>query len=223
MSEERKYTGFAAIYQLEQEKLKRERARPPETPPAVSEQPVEEPSNAAPEAEAPIEEPRTHATGEPNLSENTAADSTSHMELAPAVSNSARKLRPAPARMTPARASKRSIVPKTRPRTAPLSDQADSPVEAHALRWKQIYRLNKGEVNVMRVMFGLSHGQGTDVCHIRVREVAEAANLKKRQCQYVIRRLEALGFLELLEAYDPFNRLGVKYRVNLKPLHIDSE
>jgi hypothetical protein len=73
----------------------------------------------------------------------------------------------------------------------------------------------------MRVMFTLTHEKGVSECYIKVPEVAEAAQLKKRRCQYVIRGLEELGFLDRLEEYDPSVRLGTKYRVNLKPVHLD--
>ena len=73
----------------------------------------------------------------------------------------------------------------------------------------------------MRAMFRLTHEAGTSECYIKVPEVAEAAKLKKRRCQYVIRSLEEMGFLDRLEEYDPSNRLGTKYRVNLKPHNLD--
>jgi hypothetical protein len=225
VSEERKYTGFAAIYQIEQEKLKREKTQPPQAPPDVPEgRAAEVPApanNAADEQSETLDTAPTAGKGE---NSESPAGVVPPREAAPAAveeigDGSRRRARPStprpPRRETPA--------PKPRPVSAPVPVSAEAGVEVHATRWKQVYRLNKGEINVMRVMFGLSHARGTDVCFIKVGEVAEAAQLKKRRCQYVIRSLETFGFLDRLGEYDPSNRLGLQYRVHLKPTRLDSE
>ena len=214
MSEgERKYTGFAAIYQLEQEKLKREKPQaPPDADPPGEETRVL-PESPAPEVDAPAE-----------------SDSDSRPRDASDASPSARGAVESPSLKAPAsnftrRPAERKAGRGTRPKPAVVKPAAALPaegsVESYAQKWKQVYRLNKGEINVMRVMFRLTHETGVSECYIKVPEVAEAAQLKKRRCQYVIRSLEELGFLDRLEEYDPSVRLGIKYRVNLKPRNLD--
>lgn len=224
MSEERKYTGFAAIYQIEQEKLKREKAQPPQAPSGESEdRAAGHPAPAEPHAEElreVREVPPPDVEGERSDSPPKAAPAQDATSVEPrAAGEDAPRQAKSPAPRAPGRA---AAATKPRPVSPPLPE-ADAGVEAHAARWKQVYRLNKGEINVMRVMFGLSHGQGTDICFIKVGEVAGAARLKKRRCQYVIRSLETLGFLDRLGEYDPSSRLGLQYRVRLKPARVETE
>ncbi len=213
MSEgERKYTGFAAIYQLEQEKLKRER---PQILPEA-ETPGEE-TRVARESPAPDADARAESEND-----NRPLDTPEASPL-PALLAESPSLK-APASNAPRRAATRKTSRSTRPRPAVVksaTSPAEGSVEHYAQRWKQVYRLNKGEISVMKVMFGLTHAKGVSECYIKVPEVAEAAQLKKRRCQYVIRGLEELGFLDRLEEYDPSVRLGTKYRVNLIPIHLD--
>jgi hypothetical protein len=225
VSEERKYTGFAAIYQIEQEKLKREKAQPPQAPSVELEgHAAGQPAPAEPHAEAlreVREAPPPDVDGErsDSLTKAAPAQDATSIEPRPADESAPRQAKP-PAPRAPKRA---AAAVKPRPISAPAPGEADAGVEVHAARWKQVYRLNKGEINVMRVMFGLSHGQGTDVCFIKVGKVADAARLKKRRCQYVIRSLETLGFLDRLGEYDPSSRLGLQYRVRLMPARVETE
>lgn len=215
MSEgERKYTGFAAIYQLEQEKLKRD--RPQATP---EDKPPDEETREAPES--PVLEADTGAESD---SDSRPRD-TPEAPPPPAVPAESPSLR-APAQNAARRPATRKAGRGARPRPAvvkPAAPPAEGSVEHYAQRWKQVYRLNKGEISVMRVMFSLTHAKSVSECYIKIPEVAEAAQLKKRRCQYVIRGLEELGFLDRLEEYDPSVRLGIKYRVNLKPTHLNLE
>jgi hypothetical protein len=216
MSEgERKYTGFAAIYKLEQEKLKSDN-----TQPAPDAQPPGEASVEISGSDAPEEISSTNSNNESQLSPLDTAPVDGSRASTPAVKppGSIANLRPA------GQASSR----RTRPRPSTAKASITTPVatgtaDYYAQKWKQIYRLNKGEIKVMKVMFDLSHGTGNSECYIKVPEVAESAQLKKRRCQYVIRSLEELGFLDRLEEYDPASRLGTKYRVNLKPRTLDIE
>ncbi|MDT5272077.1 MAG: hypothetical protein QOH49_4263 [Acidobacteriota bacterium] len=226
MSEERKYTGFAAIYQIEQEKLKREKAQPPQMP---SDEPEGSAAGESSPAGPPAEELReTHNASPPvgpGEESNWQAGATSTREASPAVLTGAGEDRAVQTTPSASRGPRRgaAAAAKPRPVSAPSTGEADAGVEAHAARWKQVYRLNKGEIKVMSVMFRLSYGRGTDVCFIKVGEVADAAQLKKRRCQYVIRSLETLGFLDRLGEYDPSNRLGIQYLVRLNPARIESK
>ena len=225
MSEERKYTGFAAIYQIEQEKLKREKAQPSQAPSVELEGPAAgQPAPAeihAEERREVREAPPPDVAGE---SSDTLTGAAPAPEAAPDEPRPADEGAPRQAKPPAPRAPRRTAAAvKPRPVSAAAPGEGDAGVEAHAARWKQVYRLNKGEINVMRVMFGLSHGRGTDVCFIKVGEVADAARLKKRRCQYVIRSLETLGFLDRLGEYNPSSRLGLQYRVRLKPVRVETE
>lgn len=94
----------------------------------------------------------------------------------------------------------------------------ESPELAHYIElWKNFYRLKTGEVDALRAMYRLSHGQGRDVCHVKMHNLAEISNLTYRYCQKVVRSLEQLGWITKLKDYDPTDQLGVLYRVNLKP------
>ena len=216
MSEgERKYTGFAAIYKLEQDKLKRDNTQPAPDAKSLDEASVE-PSDAN--------------VGEENSSPNSnAAGQLSPLSTAPVDESRADtpSAKP-PASIANLRPTGQTSSRRTRQRQSTAKASIATPVatgtaDYYAQKWKQIYRLNKGEIKVMKVMFDLSHGAGSSECYIKVPEVAESAQLKKRRCQYVIRSLEELGFLDRLEEYDPASRLGTKYRVNLKPRTLDIE
>lgn len=224
MSEERKYTGFAAIYQIEQEKLKREKAQPPQAPQDEPQgRAALEPAPAGPVAEA----RQAESLAAPPAAEVEGSDSRDRAAPsrgpAPAMLEAVGESGTAPVKTAAPRPPRRAAAAKPRPVSPPASEADDAGLESHAARWKQVYRLNKGEIKVMRVMYGLSHGQGADVCFIKVGEVADAAQLKKRRCQYVIRSLEKLGFLDRLGEYDPSSRLRLKYRVHLKPARLESE
>ena len=216
MSEgERKYTGFAAIYKLEQEKLKLE--NPQATPQAET---TVEASEESPNADV-LE---GSSSAKPNSDSQLGISNTAPVEESRAITHPVTP----PAPISNLRAAEHKSGRRTKRRSILAKVSTAGPVAAgtvdyYVQKWKQIYRLNKGELKVMKVMFDLSHGAGVSECYIKVPEVAESAQLKKRQCQYVIRSLEELGFLDRLEDYDPANRLGTKYRVNLKSRTLDIE
>lgn len=223
MSEgERKYTGFAAIYQLEQEKLKREKTHlqlEVAAPPA-EQQPS--PTNLELADEVATFDDQNAATP------NTVAPQTTSGDTATAKFPAQRSVKPvtrrrSPTSKPPSSPIKTLALPKSSPASVSKTKYVDptSVLDLHILKWKQVYRLSKGEINVMKFMFGLTHAQGLSECYIKVPVVAEAAQLKKRRCQYVIRNLETLGLLERLEDFDPSVRLGTKFRVNLKLPSID--
>jgi hypothetical protein len=77
------------------------------------------------------------------------------------------------------------------------------------------FRMNKGETGVLRELLRQTHAIGNNECYVKVPYLAEAANIKVRRCQYVLRRLEKLQIIAKLRDYDPATRLGLQYRVNL--------
>jgi hypothetical protein len=103
---------------------------------------------------------------------------------------------------------------------APLTEKIapTSPELAHYIElWKNFYRLKSGEVEALSIMYRLSHEQGRDECYIKMYNLSEMSNLTYRYCQKVVRSLEQLGWITKLKDYDPTDKLGVLYRVNLKP------
>ena len=102
--------------------------------------------------------------------------------------------------------------------TPPATDSENAELTQLVSLWKNFYRLNDGEVETLRAMFQMSHGQGSPECYIKMRNLAEMSNLTYRYCQKVVRGLEQLGWITKLQDYDSSTHLGVLYRVNLKPL-----
>lgn len=84
-------------------------------------------------------------------------------------------------------------------------------------RWKGFYRLKDGEVSALSTLFRLSHALGSSECYVKMHDLAETSNLTYRYCQKVVRGLEQLGWIVKLKDYDSSTRMGVLYRVNLKP------
>ena len=84
--------------------------------------------------------------------------------------------------------------------------------------WKSFYRLNDGEIEAMKALYQMSHGEGSSECYIKMRKLAEMSNLTYRYCQKLVRSLEQLGWITKLKDYDASTQLGVLYRVNLTPI-----
>jgi len=73
--------------------------------------------------------------------------------------------------------------------------------------------LGKGEVKVLRVMLGMCREAGGDVCYVKIPQLMQAAELRERQTQLVIRSLRELGLIEKVAEYSNLDRLGTQYRV----------
>jgi hypothetical protein len=95
---------------------------------------------------------------------------------------------------------------------APIIEAPDG--DAQLLdKWKKKHRLSKGEVKVLRVMLSMCHESGDDGCYIKISQLMQAAELRERQTQLVLRSLGELGLIEKVAEYSNLNRLGTKYRV----------
>jgi hypothetical protein len=103
--------------------------------------------------------------------------------------------------------------PRRRPTPAPFA----APVgDAQLLdKWKKKHRLGKGEVKVLRTMLGMCREAGGDTCYVKIPQLMQAAELKERQTQLVIRSLRELGLIEKVAEYSNLDRLGTGYRVVL--------
>jgi hypothetical protein len=82
-------------------------------------------------------------------------------------------------------------------------------------KWKKKHRLGKGEVKVLRVMLGMCREAGGDACYVKIPQLMQAAELRERQTQLVIRGLRELGLIEKVAEYSNLDRLGTRYRVVL--------
>jgi hypothetical protein len=82
-------------------------------------------------------------------------------------------------------------------------------------KWKRKHRLGKGEVKVLRAMLGMCREAGGDACYIKIPQLMQAAELRERQTQLVIRSLRELGLIEKVAEYSNLDRLGTRYRVVL--------
>ena len=177
-------------------------------PPAVVDQPPPEVDEAAatltpamPVAE--ISEQTTHAGPSP-FPQNKPA---TNLEAEPVA-----EVRPevTPAIKAPVTASR---LPRQKSTIAPDVSPDD---DAGLLdKWKKKHRLGKGEVKVLRVMLGMCRESGGDACYVKIPQLMQAAELRERQTQLVIRSLRELGLIEKVAEYSNLDRLGTKYRVVL--------
>lgn len=102
-------------------------------------------------------------------------------------------------------------VPRPKPTaTTPKSPNSDTQLLD---KWKKKHRLGKGEVKVLRVMLGMCRETGGDYCYIKIPQLMQAAELKERQTQLVLRSLKDLGLIEKIAEYSNLDRLGTKYRI----------
>lgn len=103
--------------------------------------------------------------------------------------------------------------PRRRPATAPsVAPDGDAQLLD---KWKRKHRLGKGEVKVLRVMLGMCRESGGDSCYVKIPQLMQAAELRERQTQLVIRSLRELGLIEKVAEYSNLDRLGTRYRVIL--------
>jgi hypothetical protein len=112
---------------------------------------------------------------------------------------------------------KTPVTTSSLPRQQPVTAPAASPDGDAGLldKWKKKHRLGKGEVKVLRVMLGMCHEAGGDACYVKIPQLMQAAELRERQTQLVIRGLRELGLIEKVAEYSNLDRLGTRYRVVL--------
>jgi len=100
-------------------------------------------------------------------------------------------------------------VQQEQPRPAPFLQDNEPLLEG----WKKRHRLSKGEVKVLRALISLCREASCDHCYVKIPQLMENAELKERQTQLVLRRLQGLGLIEKLADYSNADRMGTKYRV----------
>ncbi len=80
---------------------------------------------------------------------------------------------------------------------------------------KRQYRLSKGEAAVLRYLLDKANENGGSECYAKVPQLAEICKMTHRGCQFALRNLESRSFIVRLKDYDPADRLGIKFRINL--------
>jgi hypothetical protein len=103
-------------------------------------------------------------------------------------------------------------------RSVPSPDSsATTKLDELVRKWKEDFRLHSGEIKVLRALYGLTHGLGSNECVTTQEKLAEAANLQRRQCINNVNTLEKMGFIERVEVYNEKGQRGIKLRFNLMP------
>jgi hypothetical protein len=62
-------------------------------------------------------------------------------------------------------------------------------------------------------MLGMCREAGGNVCYIKIPQLMQAAELRERQTQLVLRSLRELGLVEKVAEYSNLDRLGTRYHV----------
>lgn len=83
---------------------------------------------------------------------------------------------------------------------------------------KQRFRLSKGEANLLKHFIQLTHEAGVTECYATIPKLAEVSNMTARGCQLALKNLQSRGFITRVREYDPTDRLGIRFRVELLPL-----
>lgn len=127
---------------------------------------------------------------------------------------------PAPPRrnVAPSARSAKSTQPKTQLRsiTPTLPHiSADTDVSARVDKIKRLYRLSKGEAAILKYLLERARENGAAECYAKIPSIADACEMTHRGCQFALRNLEARTFIIRLKDYDPTDRLGIKFQINL--------
>ncbi len=109
------------------------------------------------------------------------------------------------------------IFPKTQVEAGEKQPAASSSFDEFLNKWKQYLRLHRGEVKVLRALFGMTHDRGVAECITTQDQLATAAHLKRRQCINVVNSLVSVGIVERIEIYNNSDRRGLKLLLDLPP------
>lgn len=83
---------------------------------------------------------------------------------------------------------------------------------------KRQYRLSKGEAAVLKYLLEKARESGSTECYAKIPHISEACEMTHRGCQFALRSLEGRGFVVRLKDYNPTDRLGIKFHINLPTL-----
>ena len=82
-------------------------------------------------------------------------------------------------------------------------------------RLKRQYRLSKGEAAVLKYLLDKARENSGTECYAKIPLLADACEMTHRGCQFALKSLEVRGFVIRLKDYDPTDRLGIKFQINL--------
>ena len=80
-------------------------------------------------------------------------------------------------------------------------------------RWRFVFR--KGELRVLKALYDMTYGIGIKEIFTSPAQIAVAADVDKRHCQRVIRKLESMGMVEKGETFNTKTKKGTMYRLHL--------
>lgn len=95
----------------------------------------------------------------------------------------------------------------------PISRSSNALNQVEAVR--QQYRLSKGESAILKHLLLLAQEAGLTECYTKIPLLADACNMTHRGCQFALKNLQSRGLILKIQDYDPANRLGIKFKINL--------
>jgi hypothetical protein len=153
---------------------------------------------------------------------------TQHEPEAPLISGEAEASPPAAGKAAETSAPRRAAAPATRSAktiqakgpvraiTPTLPHiTADMDIPARVDKIKRLYRLSKGEAAVLKYLLERARENGGLECYAKIPLMADAGEMTHRGCQFALKNLEARTFIIRLKDYDPADRLGIKFQINL--------
>lgn len=111
-------------------------------------------------------------------------------------------------------ADSKATVKTISPPSAPASNESPD-IAAQVEPIRQQYRLSKGEVAILKHLLQLAQKAGLPECYTKIPLLAEACEMTHRGCQFALKNLQARGLIARIENYDPANRLGIKFQINM--------
>lgn len=102
----------------------------------------------------------------------------------------------------------------------PISISATELYSEFEVRWKFVFR--KGELRVLKALYNMTHGAGIKEIFTSPAQIAVVADVDKRHCQRVIRKLESMGMVEKGETYNTKTKKGTMYRLHLSQKAVNS-
>jgi hypothetical protein len=90
-----------------------------------------------------------------------------------------------------------------------------SDISAQVETIKHQYRLSKGEAAILKHMLQLVQETGHSECYAKIPQLADLCGMTHRGCQFALKNLQTRGFVVRVKDYDPVDRLGIKFQINV--------
>lgn len=140
---------------------------------------------------------------------NSFSDSAAVQRIAPPLPQK-QEQKPRPEKPPQDRTTVKKITPKVVGGSSGSAGVGD-----HIEAIKQQYRLSKGEAAILKHLVELAREAERPECYIKIPQLADTCGLTHRGCQFGLKNLQARGFILRVKDYDPADRLGIKYQVNV--------